>query len=87
MTAMKKAEDGDALIVRFYEWAGKEGDVTLQLPAAAEQASDTDLMERTTGALSPQGNSVTVHTKPYEIKTVRIQLAPNPGAASAQVHR
>ncbi len=32
MTAMKKTEDGDGLLVRFYEWAGKGGNVTLTLP-------------------------------------------------------
>ncbi len=32
LTAMKKAEDDDALILRFYEWAGKETDVKIQLP-------------------------------------------------------
>ena len=32
MTAMKKTEDGDGLLVRFYEWAGKAGNVTLTLP-------------------------------------------------------
>jgi alpha-mannosidase len=74
VTAMKKAEQDDSLIVRFYEWAGKEADVKLQLPAAAQQASDADLMERPLGILPLQGGSVTVHTKPYEIKTVRIQF-------------
>ena len=46
VTAMKKAEDENALVVRFYEWAGKQGDVTLQLPPGAESAAETDLMEK-----------------------------------------
>jgi alpha-mannosidase len=29
VTAVKKAEDENAVVVRFYEWAGKQGDVTL----------------------------------------------------------
>jgi len=76
VTAMKKAEDEDALILRYYEWAGKETDVKLQLPAGAQSASETDLMERPTTELSVTNDTVTVHTKPYEIKTVLIHLAP-----------
>src|SRR5579863_4277759 len=33
VTALKKAEDDNALVLRYYEWAGKGGEVTLQLPA------------------------------------------------------
>jgi alpha-mannosidase len=39
VTAIKKAEDDNALIVRFYEWAGKESDVKWRLPAGASNAS------------------------------------------------
>jgi len=75
LTAAKKAEDEDAMILRFYEWAGKESDVKLQLPAGAQAASETDLMERPVGELPLQNNIVSVHTKPYEIKTLRIRFA------------
>jgi len=74
LTAVKKAEDDSALILRFYEWAGKEGDVKLQLPAGVESASETDLMERPIATLTVQNGAVTVHTKPYEIKTVKVQF-------------
>ncbi len=75
VTAFKKAEDEDALIVRFYEWAGKNSDVKLALHADVSEASETDLMERTISGLTVQHNVVTVHTKPYEIKTVKLRLA------------
>ncbi len=75
LTATKKAEDDGALILRFYEWAGKETDVKLQLPAGAEKAWETDLMEKPLAELSVQDGAVTVHTKPYEIKTIRIRFA------------
>jgi alpha-mannosidase len=77
LTAVKKAEDDDTLILRFYEWAGKETDVKLQLPTGAQTASETDLMERVTGTLSIQDGAITIHTKPYEIKTVKVQFAAN----------
>jgi len=75
LTAAKKAEDQDALILRFYEWAGKKTDVKLQLPAGAETASETDLMEKSLAKLGIESGAVTVHTNPYEIKTIRIQFA------------
>lgn len=75
LTATKKAEDDDSLILRFYEWAGKESDVKIELPPGAQTASDADLMERPQGDLSLQNGTVTVHTKPYEIKTVKVRFA------------
>jgi alpha-mannosidase len=73
VSALKKAEDENALILRFYEWAGKEADVELQLPPNPQSASETDLMERTTGNVALQSGHVTVHVKPYEIKSVKVQ--------------
>jgi alpha-mannosidase len=75
LTAVKKSEEDDGLILRFYEWAGKETDVRVQLPAGAQAGSETDLMERPVAELSTKDGTVTVHTKPYEIKTVRIRFA------------
>ena len=77
ITAIKKAADDDALIVRFYEWAGKKGDVVLRLPWAAAQAWETNLMEVTPVPLQldSTGNAVTVPTNPYEIKTVKVRFA------------
>jgi alpha-mannosidase len=80
VTAVKKAEDDDSLIVRFYEWAGKATDVKLQLPPGAQQASDDDLMEKSTGGVALENGIATVHTGPFEIKTVRVRFAPPPRA-------
>ncbi len=75
LTALKNAEDNDGVVLRFYEWAGKEGDVGLQLPPGAQSASETDLMERPIAQLTIASGSTSVHTKPYEIKTVKVQFA------------
>jgi alpha-mannosidase len=80
LTAVKKAEDDGSFILRFYEWAGKESDVRIVLPAGSQSASETDLMERPVGDLTLQGGTVTVHTKPYEIKTIRVRLVEEQGA-------
>jgi len=81
VTAVKKAEDNDALIVRFYEWAGKQGDVAIQLPRGATSASETDLMERPLGNLPVSNGEVKVPTKPYEIKTIEVRFSDMSGAA------
>jgi alpha-mannosidase len=86
LTATKKAEDGNWLILRFYEWAGKESDVKLRLPAGALEASEIDLMERPLGTLSLQDGGVTVHTKPYEIKALRVRFAAKSSEQSSQSH-
>jgi alpha-mannosidase len=80
VTALKEAEDGDGLILRFYEWEGKEVDAKLALPQGARSAEETDLMERPIkerpiGPTAIRDGAVTVHTKPYEIKTVRVKFA------------
>jgi alpha-mannosidase len=77
VTALKKAEDEDALVLRFYEWAGKDGEVSLQLPPGAQSAAETDLMEKPIGPLSVHNDGVTLHTKPYEIKTIKVQFSPS----------
>jgi alpha-mannosidase len=77
LTAIKKSEDDSSLVFRFYEWAGKEADVRLRLPAGAQAASETDLMEKPIAGLAVRDDSVTVHTKPYEIKTVKVRFSPS----------
>jgi hypothetical protein len=49
--------------------------VKIVLPVGAQSASETDLMERPIGELALESGVVTVHTKPYEIKTIRVRFA------------
>ncbi len=74
ITAVKQAADGSGTIVRFYEWAGKKGDIHLTLPQAATAAWQTNLMEQPEGSLAVAngGSEVTVPTGAYEIKTVKV---------------
>jgi alpha-mannosidase len=74
ITAVKKDGNDGSLVVRFYEWEGKKGDIHLTLPQAATAATDTNLMEKPDHPLSlaSNGGVVVVPTNPYEIKTVKI---------------
>src|SRR6266852_295428 len=74
LTAAKKAEDDGTIIFRFYEWDGKQGDIVLRPDSGVVSAEETDLMERTLQELAIENGGVTVHTKPFEIKTVRLKL-------------
>lgn len=75
-------EDNRALILRFYEWAGKQGNVTFLLPPGAESAREMNLRERPIGDLPVTNSELTV-PKPYEIKTVEIRFAEVPTAAES----
>ena len=71
LTAIKKAEDSDALVFRMYEWAGTASDVKLHIPPGATYAIETNLMEKPEGPhLNLSGDVVTVPIKPYEILTI-----------------
>jgi alpha-mannosidase len=84
LTAVKKTEDGDALLFRFYEWAGKNSEVQLTVPAGAKSAQLTNLIEQPEGSpltLSPDGK-LTIPVHPFEIVSVRVDYSR--GASPAQ---
>lgn len=78
LTAMKKTDSGDGLILRFYEWAGKGGNVTLTVPPGATGATLTNLMEKPEGQpIAVNGDTVTVPVTPFEIQTVEVNYKPS----------
>ncbi len=74
LTAVKKAEDGAALVFRFFEFEGRSNSVRLHFPEAATQAAQVNLMEKQDAPLSLQdgGKETTVTVHPYEIVTVKV---------------
>jgi alpha-mannosidase len=76
---MKKSEDGEGVILRFYEWKGKGTNVTLILPEGATSATATSLMEKPEGEPLPvtSGHRVVLPVHPYEIVTVRVNYSTN----------
>ncbi len=67
---VKKAYDGDALIVRLYESQGKDAAAALKTDFAFRDAFETDLMEETPAPVDP--GKLTF--RPFEIKTVKFVL-------------
>ncbi len=85
LTAIKKAEDSDALIFRMYEWAGTATDVKLHIPPGATSATETNMMEKPEGAaLNLTGDTITVPIKPYEILTLEATYPNNHHVAAAK---
>jgi alpha-mannosidase len=79
LTAVKKAEDSNALLFRVYESAGMRSDVTIQLPAGAISATATNLMEYPESedkvTLTSGRASFAIH--PYEIQTILVAYPPS----------
>ncbi|MGA7341318.1 MAG: glycoside hydrolase family 38 C-terminal domain-containing protein, partial [Terracidiphilus sp.] len=75
LTAVKKAEDTNALIFRFYEWAGEDGSVRIQVPKGATSARLANLLEQPEGSpLSIEGgDTIVVPVHPFEIVTVSVE--------------
>jgi len=79
LTTMKKAEDGDGLVLRFYDWAGKNGMVEWHVPGGVTGASVVNLMEQPEGAqlAVANGDRVSVPVHPFEIQSVRLDYGVN----------
>lgn len=70
VTAVKKAEDVDALLLRFYEWAGDNSRVTITLPSTARDVRETNLMEKITSPIEFREGKVHIPVSPYTIRTI-----------------
>jgi alpha-mannosidase len=83
VTGVKKAEEGDALIIRLYEWAGNNSKLFLTVPPGMTGARVANVMEEPVGDWLPideykrvgQSHGVTilpVSIHPYEVLTLRV---------------
>jgi alpha-mannosidase len=73
LTAMKKAEDGEGVVVRFYEAEGCQVHANLRLFQPIKQAWKTNLIEDEEQPLPPSGDgSIQFLVKPWEIVTLKI---------------
>lgn len=68
LSAFKPTEDGDGLLLRFYEPAGARGPVSLTLPSGWALSDETDLLEQPVG--TPE-----LDFKPFKVRTWKIGRA------------
>ena len=69
---VKRAEDGDGIIVRMYE-AYKERKTVRMAFAGAKKAYLCDLNERALDEIAVEGNTLSFTIKPFEIITLKIK--------------
>ena len=69
---IKCAEDGNGLIVRLYESQRRRGQARLHLGFELSSAWRTNLLEENQTELTPDGNTLTLSIRPYEIVTLRL---------------
>ena len=76
LDTVKKAEDEDALILRFYEAHGGRVTARLVTPLPVKSAVECDLLERKTlgKPVKPKDCSLKLKFAPFEIKTLKLKL-------------
>jgi alpha-mannosidase len=73
---VKKAEDGNGIILRMYEYQNRRGKASVRLADRIAKVSECDLMENELAELPYDGREFSFDYKPYEIKTFRVILEP-----------
>jgi len=72
LSTMKKADDGDRVVVRAYEAEGKEAGTTVRLRWPAQAADLTNIIEEEGAAASIRDGGVRVTFGPHVIQTMSI---------------
>jgi alpha-mannosidase len=73
--SLKRAEDGEGMILRLYEPHGNRGRALLRFAVPVEQVEQVDLMEESTGTdvmLSNRGSAAELDVRPFEVVTLRV---------------
>lgn len=69
---VKRAEDGNGIIVRLYESLRRRGAVNLNTSFDLAAAWQTNLLEENQEALPTDGRKIALFVKPYQIVTLRL---------------
>jgi alpha-mannosidase len=84
VTAMKKAEDSDEIVLRFQEKYGRAGRTRVSMPGRIASAREIDAAEEAVGPLTANGDAVTLEFTPYQPRTIAVRLAPAPAPAATR---
>ncbi len=75
LSALKKAEDGHALVLRLFESKGEACKATIKLPDEIKAASLVNLLEENEGKVTiKKGGKIQLDVRPFEIVTLRLEL-------------
>ncbi|RPI97154.1 MAG: hypothetical protein EHM39_09920, partial [Chloroflexi bacterium] len=85
VVGLKPAADGDGIIVRLQELAGKAADFQIGFGFSRVLSGERcDLFEQSLGPLTITEGSVSGHIEPHRIETIRVRLAqPDQGGSPA----
>jgi alpha-mannosidase len=70
---VKRADDGNGIILRLYESQRKRGQVQVRFGFAVESAWETNLLEENESKLSIENDSIQLTLRPYQIMTLRLK--------------
>jgi alpha-mannosidase len=74
LTVVKKAEDSDDIILRFFETSSKNTNAVIRLTETPKSARETDLMENDTSRISIKEKTIEIPISKHEIKTAKITI-------------
>ena len=74
LSALKKAEDSDAVILRFFETKGEATEAEVELFKAIKRLTLVDLLEREQDELPFEGNRFRLEVTPFEIVTLKLEF-------------
>jgi len=74
LSALKKAEQSDDVILRFFETIGETTKAELKVFKPIKQAWLTDLLEREEKEFGVTGNTLELEVKPFEIVTLKLRF-------------
>jgi len=74
LSALKKAEDSDEVILRFFETKGEATEAEVELFKEIKGLTLVDLLEREEGELPFTGNRFRLKVKPFEIVTLKLKF-------------
>ena len=74
LSTLKKAEDSDAVILRFFETRGEDTQAEVELFRDIKRLTSVDLLEREEGELPFEGNRFKLAVKPFEIVTLKLEF-------------
>ena len=74
LSALKKAEDTDEVILRFFETKGESTEAKVELFRAIKRLTLVDLLEREVCELPFERNKFGLEVKPFEIVTLKLKF-------------
>jgi alpha-mannosidase len=72
ISALKKAERGNAIILRFFETTGEGCQAVLRLPSQIKAAKGVNLIEEEESELTVDNSRLTMEVGPFEIVTLKL---------------